>query len=379
MFNRTNQSLFSRWWWTLDHRLFAAICVLITVGLLLVMAASPAVAERINLPSFHFVIRQVAFIVIGFVLMIATSLCPIPIIRRLAVIGFFGALFLMVLVLAVGTEVKGAQRWLHVPGFSLQPSELLKPCFAIFTAWILTRGVAEPRFPGFIIAICAYLIVIGLLILQPDIGMSLAVTAVFGVQLFLASLPMVFVIGGIILLIGSLGAAYILFPHVANRINGFLSPELHDNYQVARSLEAFINGGVLGTGPGEGLIKHRVPDAHTDFIFAVAGEELGLFACLLIVGLYLFIFYRASRSVTHTEDVFKLLSLSGLLMVIVVQTLVNMGVALNLLPNTGMTLPFISYGGSATLGTALGFGMILGLTRRDYYQTQQHTTRIKLG
>lgn len=366
MFSRTSNNMVSRWWWTVDRPLLGAVSLLIAVGLVLVMAASPAVAEHIGLPSFHFVIRQVIFVMLGFGLMMVTSMLPNVVVRRLAVLAFFGSLLLLFMVLFVGFEAKGARRWIPLIGFTLQPSEFIKPFFAVITAWMLARAKMQPGFPGFRIAFVLYALICALLILQPDFGMTIAVSIIWGAQVFIAGLSWWWIL--LILFGGALGAffAYSMLPHVAQRINTFLDPASGDNYQSDKALEAFIGGGFMGRGPGEGQVKHIIPDAHTDFIFAVAGEEFGIIVLLLIMLLYAFIIFRAMRCILKENDLFLIYATSGLLTLFAMQTLVNMGVSLSLLPNTGMTLPFISYGGSSTIAMSLAMGMILAFTRKRY-------------
>lgn len=362
-FSRADTSSLSRWWWTVDRWALVALIVLIAVGAVLTMAASPGAAARIGLDPFHFVRHQFFFLVPAVILLFATSLLSVRGVRRLAVMGFALSLLLVVLTLVIGTELKGALRWLYVGGFTFQPSEFLKPFFAVTIAWVLAVQQTEQKFPGRFIAAALFVLSVGLLILQPDVGMAMTVTGIWFVEFFLAGLPLIWVAGSVVLGIGALTAAYMLFPHVANRIDRFLDPASGDSYQVDTSLRAFEAGGFLGRGPGEGTVKSLLPDAHTDFIFAVAGEELGLLACLAIVGIFAFIVLRGFVRVMRSADLFVLLSVAGLLTQFGIQALVNMGVTVRLLPAKGMTLPFVSYGGSSLLATALAMGMVLALTR----------------
>lgn len=361
---RTDTSAFGRWWWTVDHWLLGALTVLIVAGALLILAASPAVAERIGLDSFHFIRRQWALLPAAVAVMIGVSLLSPQNIRRVAVLIFVAAMGFMMATLMIGPEIKGAQRWLPVFGFSLQPSEFVKPSFAVVTAWMFSEQRLRPEFPGFRIATVMLAAVLGLLALQPDLGMAVVVAAVWVAQLFAAGLPMI-----VVVLLGALGiaalvGAYFTLPHVASRIDRFLDPSTGDSYQITRSLEAFANGGIFGRGPGEGIVKSALPDAHADFIFAVAGEEFGLIACLLLVALFTFVVLRGFSRLLQDPSLFVMLAGTGLVAMFGVQALVNMGSTLHLLPTKGMTLPFISYGGSSLLGLSLAMGMLLGLTRR---------------
>jgi cell division protein FtsW len=361
---RTDTSLVGRWWWTVDRWSLAALGLLLAAGALLVMAASPAVAERIGLDAFHFVRRQGVYLVPAIVVMIGISLMTPLNIRRLAVVGFVLVLALMVATLVFGHEVKGARRWLSIAGFVLQPSEFIKPFFAVVAAWMFAEHQRGQGFPGAIIAALLLVLVTGLLVLQPDFGMTVVIGAVWFAQFFMAGMPMTWI--GALALVGLVGiaSAYALLPHVASRIDRFLDPASGDSFQVDTALAAFRTGGLTGRGPGEGTVKSILPDAHTDFIFAVAGEEFGLFACLFLVALFAFVVLRGLARMLAERNAFVMLAAAGLLVQFGVQAIVNMGVNLRLMPAKGMTLPFISYGGSSLLALALGMGMVLALTRR---------------
>jgi len=332
----------------------------------LVAAGSPPVAKRLNLPGFYFVHRHQVFLLLGFAAMIITSMLPVTYIRRLAILGFAASLLLMVVVPFMGEQTKGAHRWITILGISIQPSEFMKPCFAVVMAWVCAQSHRRVDFPGYKVAIGLYVVVVALLLVQPDFGMTLTVTAMWGIQLFLAGLPLLWVgilgAGGVIGLFG----AYHFLPHVAKRINNFLDPAEGDNYQISKSLEAFKSGGVFGRGPGEGEVKQFLPDSHTDFIFAVAGEEFGAIFCLLILALFAFVVLRGLSRVRTENDLFIMLAVVGVLTQFGIQSIVNMGVAVNLLPAKGMTLPFLSYGGSSVVAIAFGMGIMLALTRRRY-------------
>jgi cell division protein FtsW len=365
-FARTDSSLLGRWWWTVDRWTLAALAVLMGFGVVLVQAASPAVAERIGLDNFHFVQRHLMMLLPSAAIMVAVSLLPPRGIRRLAVLVFLAALLLVALTPVVGMEIKGARRWIHVPGLSIQPSEFLKPAFAVVAAWLFTMQKTTDGFPGGAVSVALYLLVVTLLMMQPDLGMTFVISAVWFGQFFLAGLPIVLVgILGIIGLLGLVGA-YFMFPHVSSRIDRFLDPGSGDNYQVARSMEAFMNGGMFGTGPGQGTVKMSLPDAHADFIFSVAGEEFGLLWCLALVALFAFVVLRGFRRAMRDDSLFILLAVGGLLMQFGLQAMINMGSALHLMPTKGMTLPFISYGGSSMLALGFGMGMVLALTRKRF-------------
>lgn len=362
--SRTDTSIVGRWWWTVDRWTIAALALLIGIGGVLTLAASPAVANRIGLTDFHFVVRQVVFLAPALLLMFVVSLMDPRTIRRFATVMFIGALVLMALTLAVGMEVKGARRWLNFAGLSLQPSEFVKPAFAVVAAWMFAEAKKGQGFPGRTIAIALYMLVMAVLLKQPDIGMALVVTAVWFSQFFFAGLPMILVFAMGAMALGGIAGAYMLFPHVAARIDKFRDPAQHENYQIERAMDAFASGGLFGRGPGEGAVKTVLPDAHTDFIFAVAGEEYGLLLCLAIIGIFAFIVLRGYTRLLQENDLFVVLAGAGLLTQFGLQAAINIGVNLHLLPTKGMTLPFISYGGSSLIALALGMGMLLALTRR---------------
>jgi cell division protein FtsW len=277
---------------------------------------------------------------------------------------FLICLGLLVLTLTGGTEIKGARRWLSVGGISLQVSEFVKPAFAVTAAWMFAARRLGEDIPGNIVATVLLLVVLSLLLAQPDVGQSVVVVAVWVSQLFLAGLPMVWVALAMLICVGGLATAYFVFPHVASRIDRFLNPQSGDTFQVDRALEAFMNGGMFGTGPGAGTVKSHLPDAHADFVFAVLGEEFGLLACLLLVAVFAAIVLRGFIRALQDSDLFIVLATTGLLVQFALQALINMASAVNLMPPKGMTLPFVSYGGSSVLAIAFGMGMVLALTRR---------------
>ncbi len=369
-FARTDHSTVGRWWWTVDRWTLVALAVLIGVGMLLVTAASPSVAERIHLPTFYFVDHQAIMLVPTLIVLFAVSLMTPRGIRRLA-LGTFAVFFLLTaLTLVAGHEVKGATRWVGFGPLSLQPSEFLKPAFAVVAAWLFAKQhsarAAGYIFPGNLLSIVLFIAVVGVLMLQPDFGMTFICTAIWFGEFFLAGLPIVFVLALAVLGVGGLVGAYFIFPHIASRIDRFLDPASGDTYQVDRSLQAFVHGGLTGTGPGQGSVKMLLPDAHADFIFAVAGEELGLAATLFIVALFGFIVLRGFARALKDNDLFIVLAVGGLFIQFGLQAIVHMGSSLHLLPAKGMTLPFISYGGSSMLALGLGTGMALALTRTRY-------------
>jgi cell division protein FtsW len=364
-FSRTDKSLLGSWWWTVDRVTLALLLTLCIFGVMLVAAASPPVAERNGDPANHFIIRHIIFLAPSMLFMIGLSMANLQQVWRAALMLTGIALFCMLLVPLMGIEVKGAQRWLQIGPLSLQPSELIKPAFVVVAAGLIARQKEKPQFKGLYFAAGLYFFVIGLLLLQPDMGMTFIVTASFFTVIFLAGLPFRWIVLLVVLAMGAAYGAYSTFDHVQSRVDRFINPESGDTYQIDKSLQAFQHGGLFGTGAGQGTVKMTIPDAHADFIFSVAGEELGMIVTVLLVGLYGYIIIRGYNRIMDTDNIFIILSSGGLLTMFGLQALVNMGSAVHLLPTKGMTLPFISYGGSSLLSCGIAMGMLLALTRRQ--------------
>jgi cell division protein FtsW len=366
MLSRADNSVLGRWWWTVDRWTLLAIATLIGFGYVLVMAASPAVAERIHVSRDMFILKQVLFLAVAGLIVVAVSLLSPRGVRRVAIVGFAIALALTALTLVAGIEIKGARRWIALPGMSVQPSEFLKPCFSVVAAWLIAEGRKPGHFPGMALAFVAFAGVAVLLQAQPDIGMLAVITGTFFVQLFVGGLNMAFVAVLLAAIGGGGAAAYVTFAHVRSRVAKFLHPNVGDNYQVHRALEAFGNGGLMGRGPGEGHIKDVLPDAHADFIFAVCGEEFGFMVCLVLLGVFAFIVLRGLVQLLREGEMFVILAATGLIASFGLQAFVNMGSTLHLIPTKGMTLPFVSYGGSSAVAIAFQMGLLLALTRRRH-------------
>jgi cell division protein FtsW len=364
MFARIDQRPVARWWWTVDRWSLGALALLIGFGAVMSMAASPAVAERLGYAPLHFAERHLVTVPVALAIMILVSLLPPRTVRRVALIGFAIAVALLALTFVVGVEIKGARRWINLPGLSLQPSEFVKPTFIVVAAWLFAEQKERPGFPGNAISMVLFVGLIAMLIKQPDLGMAVVVALVWFAQFFMAGLRLYWVAAGTIAGVGGFVGAYLWLPHVTSRINRFLDPAAGDSYQVNRSMEAFANGGWWGKGPGEGTVKDVLPDAHADFVFAVAGEEFGLVVCVLIVAIFAFIVLRGFSRLLQEGNFFVVLSATGLLIQFGLQAIINMASTLHLIPTKGMTLPFLSYGGSSMLALALGMGMMLALTRR---------------
>ncbi len=374
IFSRTDKSIAGRWWWTVDRWMLGLIIVLIVTGLWLAMTASPAVAERLGLDPLHFAKRQMVFLALSLVTVVGVSLMPVKLIRRLCIVGLPVLFFLIILTLTIGPVYNGASRWLQIGSFTLQPSEFLKPVFIVVTAWLLSADFKDEAIPAKLISFALMLFVALLLLNQPDVGQTFLIALVWLAQMALAGLPMVWLISAGLVGVTSLLMAYQFFPHVASRINRFIDPASGDTFQTDKAVEAIEAGGLFGKGPGEGTVKLSLPDAHTDYIFAVIGEEFGALAGLLLLALFAGIVLRGLMHLLEEEEPFKLLAAAGLIMQFGAQALINIGVNLAILPSKGMTLPFVSYGGSSMLALALGMGMVLALTRRNRFITSDRST-----
>ena len=369
LISRSDRGALARWWFTVDRPLLSAALLLMAVGVLVSMAASPPVATRIGLDPYHFVRSQLFYLCLAVVVMVVISFFDRTWVRRSALVGFVGALALMVLALFFGPEIKGAHRWINVGPVGIQPSELAKPCFAVVFAWLLAERVKRRDMPAHFLAYGCAAMFLALLIVQPDFGQAALVVTTIGAMLLIYGTPWIVVFGLVGAALSSVAVSYALVPHVASRIDRFLNPDKGDTFQVDTSMQAFHNGGVLGAGPGGGTAKLVLPDAHTDYSFSVIGEEFGLIACLGIMALFLFIIIRVLRRAKLEKDPFAALASAGVMSMFAIQASINMGVNVALLPAKGMTLPFISYGGSSLLGTAMVIGFALALGRQAPHAT----------
>ncbi|MFG1300506.1 putative lipid II flippase FtsW [Xanthobacter sp. V3C-3] len=365
MMSRADRTVLSEWWWTVDRALLASLVGLMVIGIILCLAASPAVAARLSISDpFHFVNRQVLFLVPAAVVMVATSFLSPRAIRRICVV-VFGLFFLLLLAtLVVGPEVKGARRWLTIAGITVQPSEFIKPAFVILAAWLFSESTKRPEMPAQLLAFGLLFSVLGPLVKQPDFGQSLLISLVWSSLFFLAGLRWIWMVGLVGVGAGGGFIAYLTVSHVQKRINRFINPDSGDTYQIDAALNSFRNGGWFGQGPGEGTMKRLLPDGHTDFVFAVAGEEFGIILCLIILALFAFIILRALSRAAREQDPFARFAITGLALLFGLQASINMAVNVHIAPAKGMTLPFISYGGSSLISLAFGMGMLLALSRR---------------
>jgi cell division protein FtsW len=363
MVSRLERTAFAAWWWTVDRPLLVAVLALLLAGILLSLAASPPVASRLGVEPFYFVTRHILYALPALAVMLATSLLAPRDIRRLALVVFVLSVLLVAASIHFGAEVKGARRWLSLFGVSLQPSEFLKPSFVILIAWLFGESARRPEMPANSIALLLLFVAIAGLVMQPDFGQTMLVALVWSSLFFLAGMRLIWVAGlaGVATL--GLGVAYLFIPHVARRIERFLDPASGDSFNIDQALESFQRGGWFGRGPGEGTVKRILPESHTDFVFAVAAEEFGILLCLLLLALFAFIVLRSLRHAIRSDDSFSRFAAAGLAVLFGLQAAINMAVNLHLMPAKGMTLPFISYGGSSMISLAYGMGMLLALTR----------------
>ncbi len=364
MISRAQNNTLANWWWTVDRWLLGALGLLMVLGIVLAMAGSPAVAERLGLSTFFFVHHQIMFMIPAALVLVATSFLSPRDTRRAALLLYLGGMGLILVALMFGHEVKGSRRWI----FGVQPSEFVKPAFVIIAAWAFSEGARRKDVPGNIIALLLLPATVIPLILQPDFGQTMLLSLVWATLFFMAGLHLFWVVG-----LGGAGAlsvmlAYKLVPHVRDRILHFLDPSngpgASDTFQVDTAMESFVSGSWLGKGPGEGTFKRILPDAHTDFIFAVTGEEFGLLFCIALAGLFAFIVLRGLRLADRNDDPFCRFAGAGLVVLFGIQSCINMSVNLHLMPAKGMTLPFISYGGSSLISLAIGMGFLISVLRR---------------
>ncbi len=362
--SRAERSVIGDWWFSLDRRLLLAVLLLMVAGMVASLAASPPVAQRLGLEPFYFARRHAVILALSLPVMVGVSLLSPRNMLLAAWPAFALVVALLVLTQFAGTSVKGARRWMELGGFSLQPSEFLKPFFVLVMAWLFSMAQQSSDRRWLWGALTLFLLMLVFLVAQPDYGQSVLLTLIWGGMFFMAGMPWLWLAVMSLMAAIGLATAYILVPHVGKRIDRFLDPSSGDNYQVGHALRSFVEGGWLGRGAGEGVIKQVLPDAHADFVFAVLAEEFGLLACLALLAVFAFVVWRGLWHASRDEEPFRRLALAGLLLAFGLQTVLNMGVNTGILPAKGMTLPFISYGGSSLLAMAVAMGLVLGLTRR---------------
>lgn len=358
-------SVFRKWFASIDQFLLFTILTIIAIGIWVSIASTPAVALKLGLSPFHFVKQHILLIPIVLILITSISSLQSKHIRLLSLLGYFLSIALIICTILFGTEIKGARRWINICGFSLQPSEFLKPFITILTAWLIAKQYKNKEFQGIFMSLLSICLAVPLLLLQPDVGMTLIIITTWLAQLFVSGLSITMILTFIFSSLGALTSLYFILPHFTDRINRFIGSNGEDTdlYQVHKSLEAFKSGGLLGKGPGEGIVKMKVPDSHSDFIFSVIGEEFGLLVCIIIVALFVILALRPLIKVLKSSSVFCYSAVFGIVFQIIVQVTINISTALNLIPTKGMTLPFISYGGSSLLSSAVNIGFLLALTK----------------
>ncbi|WP_342667634.1 FtsW/RodA/SpoVE family cell cycle protein [Cucumibacter marinus] len=364
IFSRDRKTLIAEWWWTVDRELLGALFALMGIGILMSFAASPAVAERLKLGEWHFIIRHMLLLIPTIGVMLGVSLMT-PRQARFLALGVLGvSMVLLAATLVVGTEIKGSQRWLSFAGQSLQPSEFVKPAFAVIAGWLMAERMRRTDVPGHAITLGLLGMIVGMLILQPDVGQTVLILLTWAALLFIAGISwwVIAVLGG--LGIAGITSAYLLFPHVSRRIDTFLGGDSGDNYQVEKALQSLVEGGWFGRGPGEAVTKRFLPDAHADFVFSAAAGEFGILFCMALVGLIGFVVWRGLSRAQLLNDLFARLAASALVIQFGLQSAINLMVNINLIPPKGMTLPFVSYGGTSMIAVAFGMGILLALTRR---------------
>ena len=363
MLSRTSRNPIAKWWWTVDRQMVIGVMVLLGMGFFAAFAASPAVAQHIGKSTYYFANKQFVFGTGAFVFL-AVSMLDAIWIRRLAVLMLIGAIGGVVLTLFAGVTVKGASRWLHIFGVSVQPSEILKPAFVVVVAWLMARQRA--RFKAYDVWYALALLVgcCLLLAMQPDFGQTILLALVWMCLFYLAGGSLKLIAG--LSSIGLAAGAYVYsaYPYFRSRIERFLDPSTGDTYQVDKAMDAIRSGGVTGVGPGDGKVKSILPDAHADYVFAVAAEEGGLLMGGFIILTFAFLVWRALWALRDENEHWVQLASAGLICLFGLQAIINLGVNLNLIPSKGMTLPFISYGGSSLLASAITMGMLVGLMRR---------------
>ena len=358
------EAVLSRWWRTLDKSVLTAILILFSIGLLLGLASSPPLAEKNGLAPFHYVYRQAIFGSLALFVMLVFSMLPSRVIRRLGVIGFLLCFVALCLLPFFGTDFgKGAVRWYGLGFASVQPSEFLKPGFIVTVAWLISANGQINGPPGRLWSFIITMLVVALLIIQPDFGQACLILFGWGIIYFVAGASFILLAALALMVLAAGSMAYSYSEHFAKRIDGFLSPDIDPRTQLGYATNAIQEGGFFGVGVGEGQVKWSLPDAHTDFIISVAAEEYGLFLVVLIILLFTWIVLTSLIRLLKERDAFNRLAGSGLVAMFGIQAIINVGVAVRLLPAKGMTLPFVSYGGSSIIAMGITMGMLLALTR----------------
>ncbi|ESQ93288.1 cell division protein FtsW [Asticcacaulis sp. AC460] len=371
-FTRTDRSPTAMWWWTLDRVTLALVLILLMLGFFFSFSSSPVAAPHTDpYDAFYYTKRHFLFAILTAAGMITVSMLSLKGVKRVSVLVYAGAICIMALLPVIGHEAKGGTRWLNLGPIALQPSEFLKPALIVLIAWMFSEGQKGKGVPGVTVAFFLYAVAIGLLLIQPDVGQSILITCVFGACFFISGVPFRWIIGMLATAGTGLVGLFFIQPHFRNRLLGFFNPDADSGYQVNSAKAAIANGGLWGEGLNEGIMKKRIPDLHTDFIYSVVGEEYGLWLTLILIGIFGFLIVRGLLKSMAMQDPFRQIATSGLYIMLGTQVLINVSVNLGLIPPKGMTLPFISYGGSSMLAMGLTLGFILALTRKRQEEIPQ--------
>ena len=362
LISRSDRSKKAIWFWTIDRWLFSSYLILISLGAFFIMATGPNMADNLNLENHFFTMRHIVFLVVGFLLVLFFSQLNERSLKIISIIGTIFCIFLMFLTIINGISAKGAQRWINIFGQSLQPSEFIKPLFVIVNAWLLYLWKNKIYFRGWLWSISLVSLIVFLLLLQPDLGMSLLIISVWLLQLFLSGASLKIIVLLVCSLPTLLTISYFYFDHVYHRINIFIQGK---SWQSVQAIKSFQNGGFFGKGMGEGFYKNNLPDAHTDFVFAVIAEEFGIIICFIIVALYALIIFRSLILAMSGKNLFYILAICGLATLFGLQSIIHFCTNIGIIPTKGMTLPFLSYGGSSTISSAILIGMLISLTRKQ--------------
>ena len=360
--SRSDRSKLALWWWTIDRYLLTSFFLLMIFGIFLVMASSQHLAENLNIPSHYFTARHLLFGALSIPIIIFFSILNLRQTKMICIFGILITTLLLFVILFEGQEIKGAQRWFYFGSLGFQPSEVGKPLFVVFNAWLLSLWVEKTKFPGWMWSIASIILISTLLMLQPDLGMTIVMMFTWGFQLFITGIPLIIILFLILAFPIFMIFSYHHFNHVKIRIDNFIEGK---TYQISKSLKSFESGGFWGKGPGEGFYKKSLPDAHSDFVFAVAAEEFGAFICSVIIIIYGLIIIRSFYYTINNNNLFFVLALGGLAFQFGFQSLIHMASNTDLIPTKGMTLPFLSYGGSSLVASAITAGIILSLTKKQ--------------
>ncbi|WP_443749594.1 FtsW/RodA/SpoVE family cell cycle protein [Asticcacaulis solisilvae] len=369
-FTRTDRSPTAIWWWTLDRVTLSLVLILLLLGFFFSFSSSPVAAQHFSPDPFYYTKRHFFFALLTAAGMIAISMLSLKGVKRVSLAVYAVSLSIMAALPVIGHAAKGGRRWLEMGPIALQPSEFLKPALIVLISWMFSEGQKGKGVPGVTIAFCLYLMSIGLLLIQPDVGQSILITVAFGACFFISGVPFRWIIGMLATAAAGLVGLFFIQPHFRNRILGFVTED-GDKYQVNSAKAAIANGGFWGKGLSEGVAKKHIPDLHTDFIYSVVAEEYGLWLTLIIIGIFAFIVVRGLAKAMAMQDPFRQIATSGLYIMLGTQVIINVSVNLGLIPPKGMTLPFISYGGSSMLALGLSLGLILALTRKRREEVEE--------